>query len=340
METALPLTKPQQVAHLSKVGNDKEAVRKVVTISANGAEFGVDTKLIRNVIQVADASLIDDGQAMMLSSERIPVFSLRDLINDEMAATALEAEAGRTILIVRSASSQQSLAIRVDSVSRPIVVFEHSFYRLPSCVYSDQKNEFIESLALIKTETDEKVELRLVIDPLKAFGLDDQQNQVNQAVGHLEGVVVGDTSRSKGQIVVFSPAGTGGELAFQFCLPLPFMAEIIQTNEKSVLPLPMALPKVTGMVMWRGIPVPIINLADQFHVDCDASDLSDSRLMICHLGQGQHVGFYTQAQIRTIRTPNSTQTDVDWLFGMPKLAAVESADGVLVVPDLKSILTN
>ena len=92
--------------------------------------------------------------------------------------------------------------------------------------------------------------------------------------------------------------------------------------------------------MWRGIPVPIINLADQFHVDCDASDLSDSRLMICHLGQGQHVGFYTQAQIRTIRTPNSTQTDVDWLFGMPKLAAVESADGALVVPDLKSILTN
>ena len=339
METALSQTKSQQVAHLSKVGNDKEAVRKIVTISANGAEFGVDTKLIRNVIQVADASLIDDGQAMMLSSERIPVFPLRDLINDEMAATALEAEAGQTLLIVRSASSQQSLAIRVDSVSRPIVVFEDSFYQLPSCVYSDQKNEFIESLALTKTETG-NVELRLVINPLKAFGLDDQQNEINQAVGHLEGVVVGDTSRSKGQIVVFSPAGTGGELTFQFCLPLPFMAEIIQTKEKSVLPLPMALPKVTGMVMWRGIPVPIINLADQFHVDCDASDLSDSRLMICHLGQGQHVGFYTQAQIRTIRTPNSTQTDVDWLFGMPKLAAVESADGVLVVPDLKSILTN
>ena len=139
---------------------------------------------------------------------------------------------------------------------------------------------------------------------------------------------------------MFSPAGTGGELAFQFCLPLPFVAEIIQTAEKSVLPLPMALPKVTAMVMWRGIPVPIINLADQFNITYDASDRSDSRLMICHLGHGQHVGFYTQVQIRTVRTPSSTQTDVAWLFGMPKLAAVESADGVLVVPDLKSILSN
>lgn len=340
METALSVTKPQQIVSLSKGTNGKETLRKIVTIATNGSEFGVDTTLIRNVIQVADASLIDDGQAMMLSRERIPVFPLRDLINDEMAETALDAEAGKTLLIVRSASSQQSLAIRVDSVSRPIVVFEHSFYRLPSCVYSDQKNEFIESLALIKTETGEKDELRLVINPLKAFGLDDQPSQINQAVGHLEGVIVGDTSRSKGQIVVFSPAGTGSELAFQFCLPLPFVAEIIQTAEKSVLPLPMALPKVTGIVVWRGIPVPIVNLADQFHVDSDTFDLSNSRLMVCHLGQGQHVGFYTQAQIRTVRTPSSTQTDIAWLFGMPKLAAVESADGVLVVPDLKSILNN
>ena len=82
------------------------------------------------------------------------------------------------------------------------------------------------------------------------------------------------------------------------------------------------------------------NLADQFDIAQDASDRSDSRLMICHLGQGQHVGFFTQVQIRTERTPNATQTDIAQFAGMPKLAAVESADGVLVVPDLKSILAS
>ena len=340
METALSQTKPQQAVFLPKVNNGKEALQKIVTISANGDEFGVDTKLIRNVIQIADASLIDDGQVMILSGEKIPVFPLQGLIHDTMTPSALEAEAGQTLLIVRSASSQKSLAIRVDSVSRPTIVFDESFYRLPSCVYSDQKNEFIESLALTETETGE-VELRLIINPLKALGLDDQRKEIKKAVGHLEGVVVGDTKRSKGQIVVFSPAGIGSELTFQFCLPLPFVAEIIQTDEESMLPLPMTLPKVTGMVMWRGIPVPLINLADQFDIAQDASDRSDSRLMICHLGQGQHVGFFTQVQIRTERTPNATQTDAAQFSGMPKLAAVESADGVvLVVPDLKSILAS
>lgn len=339
METSLTQPNPLQTVYLPKSTRAKETLRKIVTVATGGSEFGVDTKLIRNVIQVGDASLVDDGQAMLLGDEKIPVFPLRDLVNDVTAASALEAEAGKTLLIVRSASSQKSLAIRVDSVSRPSIVDDEDFYRLPRCVYGDQKNEFIESLALVQTEADD-VELRLVINPLKAFGLDDQQAEVKKAVGHLEGVVVGDTNRSKGQVVMFSPAGTGSDLAFQFCLPLPFVAEIIQTNEKAVLPLPMALPKVTGMVMWRGIPVPVINLAEQFNIAHEAAGSSDSRLMVCHLGQGQHVGFYTQVQIRTVRTPDSTQTDVAWLFGMPKLAAVESADGVLVVPDLKSILNS
>ena len=208
METALSQTKPQQVICLPKVNIGKEVQRKIVTISTDGAEFGVDTKLIRNVIQVGDVSLVDDGAAMMLSGERIPVFPLRDLVNDEIAPSPLDAEAGKALLIVRSEANQQSLAIRVDSVSRPVVVYEEDFYRLPSCVYGAQKNEFVESLALTRTESEE-IDLRLVINPLKAFGFDDQHTEVSNTVGHLEGVVVADPRRSKGQIIVFSPAGVG-----------------------------------------------------------------------------------------------------------------------------------
>ncbi len=339
METTLSKQNPLQTVYLPKANRVKEQTRKIVTVATGGAEFGVDTQLIRNVIQVGDASLVDNGQAMVLAGETIPVFPLRDLISNDFAPSAVQTEAGKTLLIVRSVSNQKSLAIRVDSVSRPTVVDDENFYRLPACVYGEQNNEFIESLALFKTQTDD-IEIRLVINPLKAFGLDDQLAKLTKAAGHLDGVVVGDTNRSKGQIVVFSPAGIGSELAFQFCLPLPFVAEILQTNEKAEMPLPMALPKVTGMVMWRGIPVPIINLAEQFNIPFQTTDRSESRLMICHLGQGQHVGFYTQVQIRTVRTPNSTPSDVAWLSGMPKLAAVESADGVLVVPDLKSILNS
>ena len=73
METALSQTKPQQAVFLPKVNNGKETLQKIVTISANGKEFGVDTKLIRNVIQIADASLVDDGEVMILSLSLIHI---------------------------------------------------------------------------------------------------------------------------------------------------------------------------------------------------------------------------------------------------------------------------
>ena len=107
-----------------------------------------------------------------------------------------------------------------------------------------------------------------------------------------------------------------------------------------MLPLPMSLPNLSGMVMWRDIPVPVVDLAGQFGLQRVAEDQSASRLVVCHLGQGQHIAFYTQVQIKTLRIPDATQTDTAWLHGMPKLAAVESEYGVLVVPDLKLILNS
>ena len=274
-----------------------------------------------------------------MGDEKISVVPLRDFVDDGTDdAITLEAVTANTLLIVRSPSRQKSLAIQVDSVSRPIVVDNEDFYSLPNCVYSNHQNEFVESLALTLSETDE-VESRLVINPLKPFGLDDQQAKIEKSVGRLAkapAVVNG----SKGQMVVFAPAGVGSDLDFQFCLPLPSVAEIIQMDEKSMMPLPMTLPKLTGIVMWREIPVPVIDLAGQFNLDRAAGEESDCRLMVCNLGQGQHVAFYTQVQIKTLRTPDSTQTDVPWLHGVPKLAAVESEYGLLVVPDLKSILNS
>ena len=317
----------------------KKAVRKIVTVSTGDADFGVDTKLIRNVVQIGDAVFSDNRQSIVMGDEKISVVLLKDFVDDSLdEAITPEADAGNTLLIVRSPSRQKSLAIRVDSVSRPIVVENENFYALPSCVFSNQQNEFVESLAVTNSETDD-FELRLIINPLKPFGLDDQQAKIEKSVGRLAKPAA-VANGSKGQMVVFAPAGVGTDLNFQLCLPLPFVAEIIQTDEKSMMGLPMSLPKLTGMVIWRDIPVPVIDLAGQFNLDRVAEKTSDSRLMVCHLGQGQHVAFYTQVQIKTLRTPDATQTDTAWLHGLPKLAAVESEYGVLVVPDLKSILNS
>ena len=323
---------------LAKVDVNK-AVRKIVTVSTGNAHFGVDTKLIRNVVQIGDAVFSDNRQSIVMGDEKISVVSLKDFVDDGTDdGITPEADTSNTLLIVRSPSRQKSLAIRVDSVSRPIVVENESFYALPSCVYNDQQNEFVESLALTHSEANE-VELRLIINPLKPFGLDDQQAKIEKSVGRLAKAVP-IANGSKGQMVVFAPAGVGSDLNFQLCLPLPSVAEIIQTDEKSMIGLPMPLPKLTGMVMWREVPVPVIDLAGQFNLDRVAEKTSNSRLMVCNLGQGQHVAFYTQVQIKTLRTPDATQTDVAWLHGVPKLASVESEYGLLVVPDLKSILNS
>lgn len=316
----------------------KKALRKIVTVSTGEAHFGVDTKLIRNVVQIGDVVFADNRQAIMMGDEKIAVVPLKDFVGDAADELSLEADSGNTLLIVRGPLRQKSLAIRVDAVSRPVAVENEDFYSMPSCIYSNQQNEFVESLALTHSEADE-IELRLIINPLKPFGLDDQQAKLERSVGRLARPAA-VANGSKGQMVVFAPAGVGSDLDFQLCLPLPFVAEIIQANEKSMLPLPMSLPKLTGIVMWRDIPVPVVDLAGPFNLKRLAEDKSDSRLMICHLGQGQHVAFYTQVQIKTLRTPDATQTDTAWLHGVPKLAAVESEYGVLVVPDLKSILNS
>ena len=312
------------------------AARQIVTVSSGEASFGVDTKLIQNLVQASEAKFVNDRQAIKIGNETIPVIPLQDLLGDVTAASTTEAKGG-TLLIVRSKSSEKSLAVRVDAVSRPEVIEDEKFYNLPACTYSGSNNEFIESLAVTHTETD-AVRMQLIINPLKAVGLDDQQVDIEKSVGRLDRVITVDANQSKGQMVVFSPAGVGTDLDFQFCLPLPYVAEIIQTDDESTFSMPMSMSKITGMVMWRGIPVPVIDLAKQFNITSSTGQKSGSRLMVCHLGQGQHVAFYTQVQIRTLRTPNATQTNAAWLSGMPKLAVVESEYGILVVPDLKSIL--
>ena len=316
----------------------KAAVRKIVTVSTGDVKFGVDTKLIRSVVQISDAVFAGNHHAIMMGDEKISVIPLKDFIDDAMTALPLEADTGSALLVVRSPSRQKSLAIRVDSVSRPMVLDKENFFSLPDCIYCNQQNEFVESLAVTVSESDQD-QLRLMINPLKPFGLDNQQTKLEKSVGQLSrpAPVVDGTI---GQMVVFSPAGVGSNVEFQFCLPLPSVAEIIQTDERSMFALPVSLPRIDGMVMWRDIPVPVVDLVGQFKLDRIAEDKTSSRLVICHMGQGQHVAFYTQVQIKTLRVPNATHADPAWLSGVPKLAAVDSEYGLLVVPDLKSILNS
>ena len=316
----------------------KKAVRKIVTVSTGESRFGVNTKLIRNVVQTSDAVFADNRQSIMMGDEKIAVIPLNDFVDDASDTLDVETDTGKTLLILRSPSRQKSLAIQVDSVSRPMMIENENFYSLPNCIYHNQQNEFVESLALSYSDTDE-ITMRLVVNPLKPFGLDEKQTKIENTAGRLDKAAA-VVSGTKGQMVVFAPAGVGSDLDFQLCLPLPFIAEIIQTNEQPMLPLPLSLPKLNGMVMWRGIPVPVVDLAGLFGLDLVPEDKLDSRLVVCHIGQGQHIAFHAQSQIKTLRVPEATQTDPAWLHGMPKLAAVETKYGVLVVPDLKSILND
>jgi len=309
------------------------AARQIVTVSSGQADFGVDTKLIQDLVKTSEANFVDDRQVIKIDDEIIPVIQLRDLITNVAAASATEVKAGETLLIL---GSNEKLAVQVDAVSEPKEIAGENFYNLPACVYNITNNEFIESLAVTQTDFN-GVHMQLIINPLKAFGLDDHQVDIEKSVGQQAQVIPVDINQSKGQMVVFSPAGAGTDLDFQFCLPLPYVAEVVQIDEKSMFSMPMLMPKITDMVMWRGIPVPVIDLADQFKIT-STDKKSGSRLMVCHLGKGQHVAFYTQVQIRTLRTPNAPQINAEGLSGMPKLAVVESEYGNLVVPDLKSIL--
>ena len=148
--------------------------------------------------------------------------------------------------------------------------------------------------------------------------------------------------RSHGQIVVFQvtePPPT--ERATSFGLSISQVREIAEAPP--IIPLPGAPASVAGLVDWRGLAVPIIDVAERLGLAQAPADRR-TRLVIARgrgtSGQGALVGLISRPAIRLLRLPVAHLPSKRPLHLDPVLTrgVFELESETLVIPDIQGIL--
>jgi len=147
---------------------------------------------------------------------------------------------------------------------------------------------------------------------------------------------------SHGQIVVFQvtePHPT--ERVTSFGLSISQVREIAESPP--IIPIPGAPASVSGLVDWRGLPVPIIDIAERLGLAQAPADRR-TRLVIARdretSGKGALVGLISQPAIRLLRLPVAHLPSKRALHLDPALTrgVFELESETLVIPDIQGIL--
>jgi len=148
--------------------------------------------------------------------------------------------------------------------------------------------------------------------------------------------------RSQGQIVVFQvtrPNPTAR--AISFGLSISQVPEILEAPP--VTPIPATPAFVSGLVNWRGLPVPVIDLAGRMGLG-QVPDDKRTRLIIARgtvaSGKGAWVGLTSRSAIRLLRLPIVYHPCCRSLPFDPALTrgVFELENETLVIPNIQGIL--
>jgi purine-binding chemotaxis protein CheW len=286
----------------------------------------------------------------------IPVFSLASRLGRPFLAS-LPAEGGHgnsqriIVLDPPQSNSQMDIwegmrpwALLVDRVSQVSQVQPGQMMPLPPIPVSPYADYFE---CVIKV--DERLILLLSPERLHPEALADVRAKVDETAN--PAAVTGTSPsepnsigphHSHGQIVVFQvtePHPT--ERATSFGLSISQVREIAESPP--IIPIPGAPASVSGLVDWRGLPVPIIDIAERLGLAQAPADRR-TRLVIARdretSGKGALVGLMSQPAIRLLRLPVAHLPSKRPLHLDPALTrgVFELEGETLVIPDIQGIL--
>lgn len=327
--TQMPLIEPKQ--------------QQVVTCVTGGYRFALPTTHLSGVYQVARQQMDKDMDVLTTPEGELPVASLSTLLSLHLGIDLQPSENERALVAIRSGN--QVATIRVGQVSRPIDVASHHWYRLPKVAHPNDKHELFSHIANIAPEAKNPDEaLALVIDPLKALQFHDDRPQPSPDLTRPREASINHISplrRGSGQLLAFVPEDVPRQqLNFVFCLPLASVAEVVTAH--ATMNSPILNDTFGGYILWRKMPVPIVKLGSAFgmnHVDKEKRKRQRGRRLVIARASGhRYVGFYTQTQMHSMKTPTSRATEFKELEGTPHLGAFKTDFGVMVIPNLEQLL--
>lgn len=327
---------------------------QVVTCVTGGYRFALPTTNLSGVYQVTRQQMGKDMDVLTTPEGELPVASLSTLLSLHLGLDLVPTDQERALVAIRS--GRQVATIRVGQVSRPIDVASQHWHRLPEVAHPLDKRKLFSHIVNIAPQSDDPNEaLALVVDPIAALQFDAEtpkaspvsrganSNGENESEIFPDGVLSPTLPqrRGSGQLLAFVPEDVPRQqLNFVFCLPLAAVAEVVTAHAE--MHSPLAHDEFAGYILWRKMPVPIINLGKAFGM----SDFGDDqrqrqrarRLVIARTSGHRYVGFYTQTQMHSMKIPTASATRFDELSGSPHLGAFKTDFGVMVIPDLNRLL--
>lgn len=332
---------------------------RLLAINSGGEEFLLRPEYIRGVYQLGLASLSSDLSNVLTPEGTIPSVSLAERLSNDFGFKPQNAGNERTVIVFRD--QERSVALRVHSVSRPMDVDARQVFPLPAMAHPVGQESFLDSLALVSGKaTNHFDRIAIVINPMVALGFWDkaaplsaatlpESESVNNARDQHTGSpttrqhLISRLPRDCGnaQVVAFvARTPLPSNVNFRFCLPMSAIAEVLL--DQPISSLPSASSILSGYLLWRSRPVPVIDLAKAF----GASEASDSfptaskgRMLVVKVPGGNYVAIQTDMNIQTLKSPNVSRVDYPPIDGHPHLGAYPDTSGLLVLPDLSAILS-
>ncbi len=324
----------------ANVALPQQGLRQVATCISGGFQFSLPTEYLAGVYQVPREQMSDDLEIADTPEGKMPVVSASNLFSGELGFDLTPSGSERDLVAIRH--GENTVALRVDDISRPVTLPHNGWHELPPVARPNDKRGIISAIATINPGTDDPNQaLSLVMDPLIALGIETGQSTAPSPAPQRIPDAIEPERRGSGQLLAFVPEDVPRQqLNFVFCLPLAAVAEVVTAHELFRSPLNTEI--FEGFILWRKQPIPVVNLGACFGLSETVEDNSNNtrgrRLVIARASGHRYLAFYTQTQMHSMKTPTSRSVDFPTLAGRPLLGSFKTSFGSMVIPDLNRIL--
>ncbi len=325
-----------------EVALPQKGLKQVSICASGGFQFSLPTEFLAGVYQVSREQMAEDLEIVDTPEGKMPVISAAKLFADELGFDLKPSKKERDLVAIRAEGT--TVALRVEDISRPVTLPENGWHKLPPVANPNDKRGVISAIAAINPEADDPNEaLSLVMNPLRALGIDSEQDASETPVASPKRTrgTIEPQRRGSGQLLAFVPENVPRQdLNFVFCLPLAAVAEVVTNHE--LFDSPLNGDAFKGFILWRRLPIPVVNLGVCFGLEKNDGDRRGRnrtrRLVIARASGHRHIAFYTQTQMHSMNTPTSTPVEFPSVEGGPMLGSFKTEFGSMVIPDLDRIL--
>ena len=320
--------------------------KQVVTCVSGGFTFSLPSSHLAGVYQLPREQMGQELDVAETPEGKMRVVSARKLFAQELGFELSQTTQERDLVAVRA--DNETVALRVENVSRPSAVAPNGWHQLPKIALPNDPRGIISAIATLDPKAENPNDaFALVVDTFAALelGRDTQMVPTNTLPGAINAVNAPDQitpqRRGSGQLLAFVPEDVPRQdLNFVFCLPLAAVAEVSAAFPAFESPLNNDL--FEGYILWRKMPVPVINMGACFGLKENVTEKRERsrgrRLVVARASGHRYVAFYTQTQMHSMKTPPSTKTQFESMAGRPLLGAFKTNFGSMVIPNLDKIL--